>query len=112
MGAGENAAVNIQKLRGKEMREQSVHEPRCIKCLFDVYAQVETTWAPTLPHVAAMGTSGACGGRASSETPRLQNVLTGWLLSTRSRACESSKGGVIDVEVAVLDRRTVHRDIC
>ena len=58
-----------------------------------------------------MGTSGACGERASSETPRLQNVLTGWLLSTRSRACESSKGGVIDVEVAVLDRRTVHGDI-
>ncbi len=68
---------------------------------------------PQLCHyAAAMGTSGACGGRASSETHRLQNVLTGWLLSTRSRACESSKRGVIDVEVAVLDRRTVHRDIC
>lgn len=63
-------------------------------------------------YVAAMGTSGACGGRASSETSRLQDMLTGRLLSTGSRACESSKRGVIDVEVAVLDRRTVHRDIC
>ena len=99
-----------------------MHELRCIRCLLDVYAKAtgsyEVSESRNQPlglrlchYVAAMGTSAADSGRASSKAQRLQNVLTSWLLSTRSRTCESSKRGVIDVEVAVLDRCTLHRNI-
>ena len=61
------------------MREYSVHELWCIGCLFIVCVKVEikALGFQLCHYAAAMGTSGACGGCFTSETPRFQNMFVG-----------------------------------